>query len=329
MEILYGYKGAKKRLKDPVLAIGIFDGVHIGHKRVIKRVINAAGKKRNKVIVTFDPHPRTVLSPKMTPPRIMSLEHRLSIFEKMGIDTVLVLRFTEFIANMSPEDFVKRVLKNIGTKQIYIGSNFCFGRGRKGNSKKLVQVAREHGIAVSEVSPVKQRGKIVSSTWLRSLISSGKIEMAEKLLRRPVSVLGTVVKGDQRGKEFGVPTANIDPHQEVMPPPGVYAVMVLFEGNLFKGVLNVGFKPTFYGRRLKKRKEPHIEVNLLGYEGDLYGHDLEIFFIKKLRKEKKFRNTDALKMQIKKDISRAREILSRGNFVRKIRKYKPDQDRRS
>ncbi|MDP8257984.1 MAG: bifunctional riboflavin kinase/FAD synthetase [Candidatus Aadella gelida] len=323
MKILYGYKNAEKNLAKPVLAIGIFDGIHLGHKRVIKRLLNDSSPGSDKVVVTFDPHPRTILFPKRVPPRIMSLEHRLSILEKMGVDAVIVIRFTEFIAKMSPEDFVKKILKGIGSEKVYIGSNFMFGHERGGDSKHFVQLGKKHGIIVKEVSPVKNGRKIISSTWLRDLISSGKIKKAEKLLRRPVSVLGTVVKGDQRGRELGIPTANIDPHHEIIPPPGVYAVIACFDGLLSKGVLNIGFKPTFYGRQIRRRKEPQIEVNIPGYDGDLYGKNMEIFFIKKIRSEKKFRNGDALKKRIKKDIEIATEILSNNDGVKKIVIYNP------
>ncbi|MFH1837667.1 MAG: bifunctional riboflavin kinase/FAD synthetase [Candidatus Omnitrophota bacterium] len=321
MKVLYGYKNAQKVLKDPVLALGIFDGVHLGHKRVIKEMIGAAGGKRDKVIMTFDPHPRTVILSGKKASRIMSLEHRLSIFKRLGVDAVIVIGFTEFISNMRPEDFVKRVLKSTGTRLLCIGKNFCFGKNRKGDSKLLGRIAEEQGIEVKTVIPVKHKGKVVSSTWLRELISDGNILKAESLLGRPVSVLGTVVKGDQRGKEMGVPTANIDPHQEVLPPSGVYAVMTFFDGSLFKGVLNIGFKPTFYGSSLKRRKEPRIEVNILGYEGDLYGREMEIFFIKKLRKEKKFKNARTLKKQIDRDILKTVKILSTDGHFKKIKEH--------
>jgi len=314
VKVLYGYKGASKELRAPVMAIGVFDGVHKGHKKVLEGLLDDADKNGDKVVMTFDPHPRTVLCPGKTAPRIMSLEHRLSIFEKMGMDAVIVLHFTEAMAEMTAEDFVKNVIRGTGAKKVYVGGNFYFGKGRKGDPYELIRMGEKYGIHVKKISPVTSGKKTVSSTWLRQLISSGKITTAGKLLERPVSVLGTVVKGDQRGRTLGAPTANIDPHQEVIPPPGVYAVMVDVGGTLRKGVLNVGFKPTFYGSHLKKREEPHIEVNLMGYKGDLYGTVLEIFFIKRLRSEKRFGSPQALSAQIQRDTTKAERILCGTNF---------------
>lgn len=309
MKVLHGYRNIKGSLNDPVLAIGIFDGIHLGHKRVIKRVLNSCEHGRDAAILTFDPHPQSILSPAKSPPRIMSIEHRLSLFEKMGLDAVIVIRFTEFLAEMSPEEFVKKVIQGIGSRKIYVGSNFHFGYGKEGNVKTFREIGKKYDVDVNVVPPVKQGNRVISSTWLRRLITDGNLEKAEKLLRRPVSILGTVVGGDKRGRSIGCPTANIDPHQEVIPPKGVYAVEVDVAGKLFNGVLNIGFKPTFYGRKLKKRKEPKIEVHIIGYKGDLYGHHLEIFFVKKLRRERKFRGNEGLIKQIKKDIEIAVNVL--------------------
>ncbi|MGB2600879.1 MAG: bifunctional riboflavin kinase/FAD synthetase [Candidatus Omnitrophota bacterium] len=322
MQILYGYRNLEKKLKDPIIAIGIFDGIHLGHKRVIKKLLSFREPAREKVVVTFDPHPQTILRPGKRPPRIMSLDHRLFILEKMGLDAVIVIRFTDSVAMMSPEEFVKKVIKSIGARKVYVGNNFHFGKGKSGNVEKFKEIGRECGIDVQIVQPVKKGGKVVSSTWLRKLIKEGKIARAEQLLRRPVSVLGTVVKGDELGKTLGNPTANIDPHQEVIPPSGVYAVKVDISGKLYDGVLNRGFKPTFYGTKLKKRKEPRIEVHVIGYEGDLYGQNIEIFFIKRLRKEKHFKTREALIRQIKRDILKAKDVLSSKKILWKIKRYK-------
>ena len=322
MKVLYGYRDADKTLKDPIVAIGIFDGIHIGHKRVIGKVLNTRETGRDKVIVTFDPHPQMVLRPEKTPPRIMSLEHRLHIFGKMGLDAVVVIHFTDFIAMMTPDEFVKRVLAALGARKVYVGDNFHFGRGKSGNIEDLKEIGKRYGVEVITVKPVKMGGRTVSSTWLRKLIRAGDIARAEKILRRPVSVLGTVVKGDERGKSLGRPTANIDPHQEVIPPPGVYAVKADIGGQLYDGVLNVGFRPTFYGARLNKRKEPHIEAHILNYVGDLYGQSIEIFFIKRIRRENRFRNAKDLIRQIAKDVEMAGKLLHRRDIVRKIQRYK-------
>jgi len=320
MKVFHGYKNIHG-LNDPIVAIGIFDGIHIGHKRILNRVLNSGEKGRDKVVMTFDPHPKGILTPDRPPPRIMSIEHRLLIFERMGIDAVIIVCFSEFLAAMSPEDFIQRVIETLGIRTVYVGDNFHFGRGKKGDVNTFRETGKLCGVEVRKVKSVRKNGKIVSSTWLRRLIAGGKIKKAEGLLRLPVSVLGTVVKGEERGKTLGIPTANIDPHQEVIPPPGVYAVKIDIEGNIYDGVLNIGFKPTFYGRRLR-RKEPNIEAHIFGFSGHLYGLSIEIFFIARLRREKRFRSENALIRQINIDKERAKGLLSSPRILRKIKRYK-------
>jgi riboflavin kinase / FMN adenylyltransferase len=322
MKILHGYRDLKGELKDPILAIGIFDGLHVGHKRVIRKMLNMKKTGRDAVVLTFDPHPETVVRPRKSPPRIMSLEHRMHILDKMGLDAVIVIKFSDSIAAMSPEDFIVEVIGSIGARHVFVGDNFHFGKGKSGDIRTFRAIGKEHGIDVRITKPVRKRGRIVSSTWVRELVCRGNLEKAEALLRRPVSVLGTVVGGDKRGKSLGVPTANIDPHQEVIPPVGVYAVKVDIDGTIFDGVLNIGFKPTFYGNRLKKRREPHMEVHVVGFDGDLYGKALEIFFVKKLRGEKRFRSCEELKKAIARDTCKAVEVLESGKILRKIKRYK-------
>lgn len=322
MKVFYGYRDLGRKLKDPILAIGIFDGIHIGHKRVIKRMVNMHRPGRDRAILTFDPHPEAVLRPHKSPPRIMSLEHRIHIFEKMGLDAVIVIKFSDFIAMMSPEDFIKKVIGSIGARDVFVGENFHFGKAKSGDPAMLRRIGRDNGIEVRVVKPVRKGGRVVSSTWVRHLVADGNIKKAEELLRRPVSVLGTVVGGDKRGKVLGVPTANIDPHHEVIPPPGVYAVKVDVEGKLWDGVINIGFRPTFYGNRHGADNEVCLEVHLIGFEGDLYGRSPEIFFIKRLRKEKKFRTREKLKDAIAGDIRKAGKFLESRKILRGIQRYK-------
>lgn len=321
MKIFHGYRNIVG-LRDPIAAIGVFDGIHIGHKRVINRVLRAQEPGRDRIIITFDPHPKNVLFLARPQPRIMSLEHRLLIFQKMGIDAVIVVRFSEYIAGMGPEDFIKRVIAGIGARTVYVGENFHFGRRKSGDIETFKKIGGKSGIDVRKVAPVKKNGRIVSSTWVRRLVSAGRIKEAEKLLRRPVSILGAVVRGDERGKRLGIPTANIDSHQEVIPPPGVYAVKIDINGTIHDGVLNIGFKPTFYGKSLKRRKEPRIEAHVFAFTGHLYGLSVEVFFIERLRREKKFRSEEALIRQIGRDKKRAKMVLSSPRILRKIRRYK-------
>jgi riboflavin kinase/FMN adenylyltransferase len=317
MKILHGYRNGKE-LKDPVMAIGIFDGVHIGHMKVLNNVLRKSGPGNDRVILTFDPHPKIVLGKADKTIRIMSLEHRLSIFSNLGFDAAIVINFTDHISMLSPGDFVKKILCHFGTKKVFVGSNFRFGYKQSGTVSDFHSLAFSEGIEINRVNPVKKAGRIVSSTWLRKLISRGELEKASLLLRRPVSVLGTVVGGDKIARQLGFPTANIDPHHEVIPPPGVYAVKVRIGHIIYDGVLNIGVKPTFYGNRLKKRKEQCVEVHISGFSGRLYHRDVEIFFIKRIRGEKKFKTDALLKKRIEKDILAAGTILSDKDLLKKV-----------
>lgn len=306
----------------PVAAIGMFDGIHLGHKKVIRRVLSHSPSSHERVIITFDPHPQKVLRPDRPPLRIMSLEHRVHIMEKMGVDAVIVISFTPDIAMLSPEEFVRKVLGTIGVGIVYVGANFHFGSGKRGDTERLRRIGAEYGIEVRVVEPVKMGSSVISSTWLRKLVRSGDLARAEKILRRPVSVYGTVVPGESRGRALGYPTANIDPHQEVIPPPGVYAVKVDVDGELFNGILNIGFKPTFYGSRLKRRKEPLMEAHIIDFHDSLYKRNIEIFFIRKIRNEKRFRSEQALRQRIGEDAEQALKVLTGKRITRKIKRYK-------
>ena len=323
MKIFHGYKNITG-LRSPVIAVGIFDGIHAGHRRVIKAMLRAAGRGRDRAVMTFDPHPRSVLYPTVPLPRIMSLEHRLSILRKMGVNVAIVVNFSDHTASMSPEDFVKEVIKPAGAKKVFVGNNFHFGRGKKGNVDAFRKIGKRCGIDVREVASVRHNGRVVSSTWLRELISRGEIGEAEKLLKRPVSILGTVVKGDSRGRVLGFPTANVDPHHEVSPPPGVYAAKIDAGKKIYDGVVNIGFRPTFYGRLTHKRREPRIEVHIFGFSGRLYGRTIEVFFIKKLRNEKKFQTEKALIARIRRDAASAKKLLSNPSLLYRIKRYKGD-----
>ncbi|MBF0217510.1 MAG: bifunctional riboflavin kinase/FAD synthetase [Candidatus Omnitrophica bacterium] len=312
MRIFHGVKSAKG-LHAPSAAIGNFDGVHLGHQAVIRRLLRDGGAGGDKIIITFDPHPRTVLRKGNAPLRIMPLEHRLRIFEKEGIDAVVIIKFTKRFSLLSPEDFIKQTLVPLGCRKVFVGCDFHFGKGRMGDAAAVEEAGKKYGISIFSVSPVKKNGTIVSSTRVRELIAAGELEKASKLLARPVSVLGTVVKGDERGRELGFPTANIDPHHEITPPPGVYAVRACIKGKYRGGVANIGFRPTFYGTRRNEREEPLIEVFIFDFKENIYGTNIEVQFLKMLRREKKFGSKEALVRQIRKDIARAKTIVRSGS----------------
>lgn len=311
MKITGGLETVKHHIKGSVLAIGVFDGVHIGHRAVIDSVVRRARElKLKSVVVTFDPHPLKVLRPRPGVPSLISLAHRIRLIKECGVDQLVVLRFTRSFSNLPAEKFVRDILmKTLGMREIYVGENFYFGKGGKSGIENLRSLALKAGFTINVVKPVKAGGLAVSSSRIRKAVIDGNLRAASRLLGRPVSILGGVVRGAKLARQLGYPTANINPHHEVIPPSGVYAVKVRFGGRLFGGILNIGTRPTFYG---PGDSEPTIEVHIFGFDGKIYGKEIEVFFVNRLRRESKFKNVNELVAQIKRDETSARAVLGRG-----------------
>jgi len=281
----------KKILYPAVITIGIFDGVHKGHQAILKKVIEEANKSRLKsVVITFDPHPVRILYPGAKIPFLMSLEHRIRLIKKMGVDDCLVMRFTKEFSKLSPEDFIKRVLINkLNLKALVTGGNFLFGFKEKGDIALLRRLSRAYNFKFYSAAPLKMGGAFISSTRIRRLIEKGNLKLASKMLGRPVTILGTVVKGKRLGRKIGFPTANIDPHHESIPPSGVYRVNVALGKKFYRGILNIS------GHKI-------IEVHIFNFKKPIYGKDIEVIFKQKIRDEKKFNSLEDLKKQIQLDI---------------------------
>ena len=296
--------------KRSVVTIGVFDGVHIGHRTIIKKVAARAKRlKAESVVVTFDPHPLKVLDVRHFVPSLISLKHRIKLIKALGIDRVLVMDFNKKIAAMPPEKFVAdSIIKKLDAREIFVGEDFRFGRGAQSDAFDLKAIGEKNGLKVNVIKHVKKKGFIISSTLIRRLVVSGSINEASNFLGRPYSILGTVVVGSKLARSLGYPTANINPHHEAIPPSGVYVVKVKFNGRLFKGVMNIGVRPTFYDHG--RDKEPSIEVHIFDFHLRIYGKDLEILFVRKLREEKKFKTIDSLIAQIKKDEALARKAFA-------------------
>jgi riboflavin kinase/FMN adenylyltransferase len=309
MTVIWGLRDIKKRIRDSVITIGVFDGVHVGHRLIIRKVVERARQLNFKsVVVTFDPHPLKVLDRTVKVPSLISLKHRIGMIKALGVDYVVVIKFTRSFSRISPERFIKNVLiDKLGLREIFVGENFYFGRNARAGIDRLEGLSGNLGFNSGRVRPVKIEGKIVSSSIIRRSIEDGDLASASKYLGHRVSLLGTVVSGTRLARILGYPTANINPHHEVVPPAGVYAVRIVYNRRYYNGILNIGLRPTFYG---PSDREPAIEVHIFGFNKRIYGKDLEIFFIKKLRDEVKFRNKDELIAQIEKDAERARSILS-------------------
>jgi len=293
-----------------VLTMGVFDGVHRAHQAIIKKAVKIArNRKISTIVITFNPHPADVLNAAKKVPLLISLKHRLHLLEEMDVDCVMVLRFNKKLSGMEASAFAKNLFSKIKVENIVIGESFFFGKEKKGSFGDLNRLSKVFKYRINVIKALKSDGKIISSTRIRKLISKGDIKKASRLLSRPVTVLGTVTKGHKRGRIIGFPTANIDPHHEVIPPSGVYAVKVKFKHKTYNGILNIGIRPTFRGKRLAD-KEPTIEVHIFNFKESIYGKDLEIEFVKKIRKERRFESVSELRSQIGKDERIARRLLS-------------------
>ena len=292
-----------------VATVGVFDGVHLGHFHVLRQVVlraKALGQKA--VMVTFASHPKSVLLGQ-APTTITSLEHRLLLFRRAGIDATLVLDFTPELRNLTADQFTRQILLNgLGLNELVFGFDSKFGKDRGGNLESLQPLATEKGFALTEVPPLMVQGRAVSSTAIREAVQLGDFAKAGIMLGRPASLLGTVVKGDGRGKGLGFPTANLDLHHELQPPAGVYATLVRLVGQdpleLLPAVANLGNRPTF------EDAGHSIEVHLLDFEDDLYGKEIEVFFLQKLRNEQAFSSAEELITQINSDCNAARRVTS-------------------
>ncbi len=311
MRIITNLRHLHRQFKKPIVTIGIFDGVHRGHKKILRKVIREARRIGGTgIVITFSPHPSRVLDMIAPPPLLVSLKHRLRLISDEGLDAACVINFNEMFARRRARDFIKDVLvKRIGARGIVIGSEFRFGKGQKGDINLLKRLGKEFGFYAEGVPLLKIGSAPVSSTRIRRLITGGKLNAAARLLGRPVSILGTVVKGKARGRMLGFPTANIDLHHEAIPPSGVYAVYAMLEGKRYKGVLNIGFRPTFKRAGGERGIEPTVEVHISGFNKNIYGKDIEVIFAKKLRPEKKFPGECGLIKQIRIDERNALMVL--------------------
>ncbi|MBD3182538.1 bifunctional riboflavin kinase/FAD synthetase [Candidatus Poribacteria bacterium] len=287
-----------------VLSFGVFDGVHIAHQIVIKKVVNRARELGiGSVIISFDPHPALSVSGK-APLSLMTVKKKVEILKSMGIDEVIVENFNTNFSQLSPEQFVKEILiDRFNAKEIIVGYDCAFGKNKSGNKKKLKDLGKKYGFNVDIVEPYMFNGEIVSSTRIRNAIIEGKIKLAEKLLGRPYSISGVIEHGKGIGHKIGYATANLHQKDQVLPPFGVYAVKVYLREKQYGGILNMGMQPTFGADRFR------IEVHLMGFQGSLYGENMEVLFISKIRDEKTFSSSRELAEQIKRDEVAARKIL--------------------
>jgi len=308
MKIIYGLSNLKKQPRQSVISVGVFDGVHIGHKKIVKEVMKQAERLNlGSVLITFKPHPAKVIKKSSAVAMLSSFKHRLKFLEELGIETCLVIRFNKAFSHKSAKTFIQKVLiDKLSMKMLIVGENFSFGKEQLHNAGALKAIAKDLNFGLITVRPKRHNSRTISSSLIRHLIEDGKIKNASRLLGRPVSILGTVVKGRQIGRTIGFKTANIDPHHEAIPPSGVYAAYTKLDKKRYMSILNIGTRPTF------KETEPAIEVHLFDFSGKLYNRDIEVCFVKRLRAERRFKNKDHLREQITKDASIATSILGKG-----------------
>lgn len=296
----------KTKFTNTVLTLGNFDGLHLGHQELIKMVMKRARETGAvSMVVTFRPHPLKVLAPEKCPALISIYEEKIALFEKLGLDVLVKIPFTLDFSLMSPEDFTKKILCDLlGAKEIFVGYNYRFGKGRAGNVATLKKMGEKHGFVVREVEQISLDGEVISSTKIRKLLAEGSVERAARFLGRTYAVAGIVVKGDGRGKGLGFPTANIAPKHSIIPANGVYAVRFLVRERFYDGIANIGMRPTFDESRLT------IEVHVMDFNEDIYGEEIYLYFIGRIREERKFRSPDDLVRQITSDIRTAKDMLA-------------------
>lgn len=308
MEIIQKERDLKRPYKNPVLTIGNFDGVHLGHQRIFQQVREKAKEIGGESIVyTFDPHPAEILAPERKPPLITPMKERLRLIEAQGIDWAIVAHFTKEYARQSPEDFVRGTLYDqIQIRHLYVGHDFTFGKGGQGDIALLKDLGRKYGFNVEVIEAVRVEGKVVSSSLIRDLLQRGEPREAAKFLGRNYQIAGKVIHGHGRGsRKLGFPTANIRPERDgvLIPKGGIYAVFTFLGNKQYSGVANLGWNPTFHDQTFS------IEIHILNFDREIYGQMLRVEFVERLRDEVAFGGPEELVAQIKKDITQAKRIF--------------------
>jgi riboflavin kinase / FMN adenylyltransferase len=292
----------------PVLALGNFDDVHRGHRKILDRVRRVAGERgAASIVMTFDPHPPRIVRPDKAPPLLMTIEQKLEAIEEAGVQGAAIVRFTPELSRWDPEMFVRTVLVDwLRVAEVWVGANFLFGHDRAGNFSMLRTLGGRYGFKAEKIDAVRYKDFVVSSTRIRRLISEGRVDEAGALLGRQYYIDGTVVQGDRRGRDIGFPTANLCSQNELLPPHGVYATTTRIDGVVRPSVTNIGVRPT-----VDSSGRTHVETHVFNFDRDLYGASIRLGFVQRLRDERTFDGIEALRAQIAADCGRARVLFDR------------------
>jgi riboflavin kinase/FMN adenylyltransferase len=314
MRLFHGTDNAKIA-RPTVLTLGVFDGLHLGHQLVMHTVVErarAAGAV--PTVITFEPHPRAVLHPESAPPLLQTFDQKIEALGMLGIEQAIVVHFDKAFAEVRASDFLRDVVhERLQAKEVYLGKGFAFGHNREGNIELLKRVSRELGFHAEEVEEVQLRGRRISSSLIRKLLLEGRVNLARRMLGRPYGVEGRVVRGAERGRTIGFPTANLRPQNRVIPRGGVYVTATLIEGSWRRSITNIGKRPTF-----ERDAEPSLETFVIDWEGNLYGDVVRVRFLHRLRDEKRFGGVEDLKRQINYDLNRAERYFATGGVRRSL-----------
>ena len=304
MKIIHSAAEFQDPTRKTCLAIGVFDGVHLGHQQVIRQTIDDASRhEARSIVVTFDRHPSNIVAPKLAPPAIYSPSQQQRAIAAMGVDALLVIRFDEAFSRIPGEQFIRDLARGFGRlHSLCVGADFVFGHKRSGDVPLLRNLGLDLGFGVHGLSAVCLDGEMVSSTRIRESIRNGQLGAASEMLGRAYSISGPVMPGDKLGRKLGFPTANLDTVGLLLPPNGVYAVHASLDGTTHRAVLNIGLRPTLQ----KPEPQLRVEAHLLDYTQDIYGQELELTFVEKLREEQRFASIERLQLQIGRDIEQAK-----------------------
>lgn len=303
MEVIRDLENLRKDFQNLVLTLGSFDGMHLGHQKVIKKVVSRAQEiQGTSMVITFHPHPRKIINLVNYPPLLTNSEQKLKLIDRLRVDICLIINFDQSFSQMSPREFVIKVLhQHLNTKEIFIGSDYLFGKGKVGDLNFLIRMGKEYDFQVNKVQAIQRKGEVISSTRIRQLIQEGELSQARELLGRPYSLSGKVKRGDKKANLTGYPTANLSPREEILPPGGAYVAWIRLGKAIHPGVVGI----------VERDKIKVVEAHLFNFNDNLYGMNIEVIFWKKIRGKKYFSHQEEAKRQITEDKKTAEKIFKR------------------